>query len=426
MTEFGLYEWVYGISGIFGTYTLYMYMKVFFNIKKTNFSVELLSYAAYYIIITLAYLLINIPIVLISLNLLTFFCLTLNYESTFKKRILATVLTYLILMIVELISIVIFGSLNFYLLLKNEYFSIYSIIVCRILSFLVVLVLNNFKNIRSGESVPTSYLICIAVVPISSLYMNLLLFQANGLSALQVFAGIALLFFINFSTFYLYDVITAVQAEKMQGLLLMEQNKYYNRQLEIMETSLQTTRTIRHDLKNHMFSLKTLMDNGDIEGTLSYISKIMKDIGTGKDYSASGNTVIDSIINFKFQEAEQRKIKTNLDLKIPDKLDMPSFDITVILGNLLDNAIKAAAKVEKEPYISLKMRYDKGRLMIQMDNPYAGEINDNNGELITTESDRENHGFGLQSIKKVIQKYDGTMNIDYKSNIFSISLLIYI
>jgi sensor histidine kinase regulating citrate/malate metabolism len=48
--------------------------------------------------------------------------------------------------------------------------------------------------------------------------------------------------------------------------------------------------------------------------------------------------------------------------------------MTVILGNILDNAIKAAVKVKDNRYINLKMKYDKGRLLIQSDNPFTGKI----------------------------------------------------
>jgi Histidine kinase-, DNA gyrase B-, and HSP90-like ATPase. len=422
----GLYEWVYIITGMFGTYTVYKYMEVFFDVKRTGRLFEFLTYAVYYIFITFTYLLENVPIVLILSNLIAFFLLTFNYESTVKKRILSAVLTYLILMIIELTAYLLTGALNFYLFSENNYSSVYGMIVCRILSFLAVLVLGNFKNIRKGESVPNSNWICIVLIPLTSLYMNLMLFKADGLSVAQVLGGIILLFLVNFATFYLYDTITAALSEKMQSILILEQNKYYNKQLETMKTSLQATNTIKHDLKNHMFSIKTLIENGDTQGSLNYISKITDDIGTRKDLSTSGNAVIDSIINFKFQEAEQSGVTTSLDLRIPEDLAIPSFDMTIILGNLLDNAIKAAAAANDNTYVNVNMKYDKGRLMIQVDNSYIGEINEANGKLLTSNSDKENHGIGLQSVAKVIQKYNGTINIDYKDNIFSVSLLLYL
>lgn len=401
-------------------------MQVFFDTRKTNRYVEIITYIAFFILISTVYFYINIPIVNMITNIVALICLTYNYESTIKNRVVSTLLIYLVLMSIEILVVIISDSIYYPIFETINYSSVYGLIICRVLTYAIVLVLNNFKNIKKGEPVPNSYWFCIALIPIASLYFILLLLQSSGLAVEQVMTGTVLIFLINFAVFYLYDVIMNAASDKIQSLLILEQNKYYNRQLETMNTALQTTKAVRHDLKNHMISIKTLIENNDISGAKGYVAEIMKEIGTWKNFSDSGNTVVDSIINFKFQEAEQRKIKTDLDLKIPDRLGMDSFDITVILGNLLDNAIKAAAKVEENPFVNLKMRYDKGRLMIQADNSFNGVINEQNGKLLTTEADKENHGFGLQSIRKAIQKYDGTMDIDYSNNLFSITLLLYL
>lgn len=423
--NFGIYEWVYILTAIFGTYIQYRFMAVFFDTRRTSARVELLSYIAFFLILNSIYLFVNIPIIMMIASLTAFFLLSLNYESTIKKRILSAVLIYLILASVETIVVLLSGYFNTQLYSTNNYSSVTGIIFCNILSYFAVLILNNFKNIKKGESVPNSYWLCIVLIPAGSLYIILMLFHARGLTVSQVLAGLVLIFLINIVTFHLYDVIVVALSEKMQSMLILEQNKYYDKQLEMIKSSLQTTSAIRHDLKNHMFSIRSLIESGDTKETLNYISGIMDDIGTRKDRSVTGNTVIDSIINFKLQEAEQRGIKTNLDLKIPEKLEIPSFDITVILGNLLDNAIKAVVKVNEDRFINLKIKYDKGRLMIETDNPYTGVIKEENGRILTTNRDKENHGIGLKSVKKVIQKYDGIMNIEHSGNIFSVSLLMY-
>lgn len=421
-----LYEWIYIVIDIFGTYVIYRYMKVFFEQQRSSKKVELLTYIIYYIFITVIFLFVNIPVVLISSNLIAFFLLAFNYESTIKKRILSAALTYLILMTVELISAALFGCLNFHLFIKNEYFSMYGLIVCRILSFIVVLIMNNFKNIRKGESVPNSNWICIVLIPLTSLYIILLLFRAEGLNVVQVVVGVASLFLVNFAAFFLYDEITAALSEKMRSLLAIEQNRYYDRQFKLMKDSLQSTRILRHDLKNHMFSIRSLIETSDKEEAQDYITSIMEEIGSGKDYATSGNTIIDSIINFKFQEAEHNEIKVTVDLNIPEELEIPSFDLTIILGNLLDNAIKAVLDIKEDRFINIKMKYDKGRLLIQVDNPFSGDIIDENGKILTTKKDKSNHGIGLTNIKRAIQKYDGSMTIDYSGKIFSVSILMFL
>ena len=401
-------------------------MSVFFETRNSHRKVELVTYIGYYLLITLIYIFVNVPVVLMISNLITLIGLTYNYHSTIKKRILAVMFMYLIFMSVEIIVGLITGYFNFPLFSTNNYSSIFGLIFFRILSYVLVLIFNNFNNIKRGEIVPNSNWLCIVLIPATSLYVILLLFQAKGLSVLQVMAGVLLLFLVNFAAFYLYDAITVSMSERLENRLNLEQNKYYDRQLELMKASLETTRQIRHDLKNHMSSISSLVQISSKEQTLNYISDIMKDIKAGQDYASSGNIIIDSIINFKFQEADRREIKTTLDLNIPERLEIPSFDMTIILGNLLDNAIEAATKVKENPYINVNIRYDKGRLLLQVDNPYIGELREENGRFITAKEDKSNHGIGLVNIKKAIPKYNGTMTVDHSRNVFSATVLMYV
>ena len=65
----------------------------------------------------------------------------------------------------------------------------------------------------------------------------------------------------------------------MQNLLIIEQNEYFNRQLNLMKTSLEAIKTIRHDLKNHMFAIQAFIEGNETEKALEHISLIMNSIG---------------------------------------------------------------------------------------------------------------------------------------------------
>ncbi len=412
---------------IFWTYTVYKFMQIFFTERIFQRRVELLSYILFYLLNTVIYLILNVPpIILMISNLTALVALTYNYKSSQKNRLLSAMLINLILIGAEMIAVLATGYFDFSLFTRNDYSSIFGLVATRIVSYLVVLILTNFKNLKKRESLPNSNWFCIVLIPSASFYLILLLFQARGLAGGQVLVGIVLIFLINVATFQIYDAIIAALSEKMQNLLVLEQNKYYDRQFELMKASQKTIKAIKHDLKNHMFAIRSLVENGDRNEALDYISDITANLGTGQDYATSGNTIIDSIINFKFQEAAQKGIKTSLDLKIPENLEILSYDMTIILGNLLDNGIKAASSVKGDRFINLKIRYDKGRLLIQAINPYTGKINRGNGKLLTSKADRDNHGIGLTNIRQVIQKYDGTMSLDYNRNIFSVSILMYV
>ena len=195
-------------------------MHIFFETKEANHKIEFLSYAGYYIFIALVYLMINIPVVTMFGNILAYLGLSFNYKAGIKRRILSVLMIYLILMCTEVIVALLSGYFHFPLMSTNNYSSEYGLVIVQIISYLVVRVLNNYENIRQGEIIPIANWIAIIIIPISSLYIILTLFQAMGLFWEQVLLGVVLILLINFTTFYLYDVISASMVDKMDKILL--------------------------------------------------------------------------------------------------------------------------------------------------------------------------------------------------------------
>ncbi len=421
-----MYGLVYVITNVLGTYIILKFMNIFFDRKEAEKKIEILSYAAYFIFISVMYFFINIPVVMMICNLIAFMCLSFNYKSDLKKRILSVLLIYIILMCIEMIIALMSGYFNFSILSGNDYSSEYGLISVKLISYAVSLILNNYKNIKNGEIVPNSNWICIVLMPVSSLYIILTIFQAQGLSHIQITISIIITLIINFTAFYLYDAIVAASSEKTERLLLAQQNKYYDSQFNLMRESVNSTNELRHDLKNHLSAIYSLAVNDEKEQLLMHVSEIIKVSSNQRQYSHSGNIIIDSIVNFRLQEAEQKNIKLELSIIIPEKIDISSFDMTVILGNLVDNAIRAVGSLKENRYINIIIKYDKGRLIIKIDNPYEGEILKENNNLLTTHHNKQNHGIGLKNVTKVLQKYNGYMKIEHENNIFSVMLLMYI
>jgi len=106
------YNLIYLLSNIFGTYTIYRFMHIFFGPREKSKKVELTSYVLYFLVIGIVYITFNIPIVNLVSNLIMFFLLTLNYDSTWTVRLNAVVYIYAILISVETITIVILNILE--------------------------------------------------------------------------------------------------------------------------------------------------------------------------------------------------------------------------------------------------------------------------------------------------------------------------
>lgn len=145
-----------------------------------------------------------------------------------------------------------------------------------------------------------------------------------------------------------------------------------------------------------------------------------------KEYACSGNILIDGILNLKLQESERKGIKTELELNVPGKVNITSLDMSVILGNLLDNAINAATKAPVEKRITTIIKYKKSRLIIQVSNSYNGQLNYKGNDLATTDTDKENHGIGIKNIKSTLDKYNGEMELEHTENTFTVTLFMYL
>ena len=149
----------------------------------------------------------------------------------------------------------------------------------------------------------------------------------------ETIISIVILLVINVFVFYFYDELMKSYESKIEKTLLQSQNKAYLRQLEIINYSKENIRSFRHDLKNHALSLKYYIDNNDREGATQYLDNIFEYINYSKEYAKSGNSEIDSLINYKMDLAEKYNINPKIDLSIPDKLNINSFDLSTIIRN---------------------------------------------------------------------------------------------
>lgn len=421
-----MYDLMYLLTNIFATYTIYKFMGVFFDKRKSSKIIEILTYIGYFITITVVYFYIKTPIVMIGTNLVIFFLLTLNYYATVRQRFGATVLIYLTLICIENVVVLFSRWSKTPLNVATDYSSIIGIIAIRILSFAAVLVISSCKNIKVGKSVSLMYWLCIIFIPSSLLVILIIIFNLPEVSRTHTLLATAIVLAINIVVFYLYDAISENANNRLRELLLEQKNRYYSKQFELMKTSLSSMSTLKHDLKNHLQAIYTLVSNSNNELALEHISKIMEICDTSRKYANSGNISVDSILNFKLHEADQNRITVTLDLAIPAQMNIPSFDMAIILGNLLDNAIRANQMVEADRYVNLTVKYDKGRLFVNIDNPYKGKLIEENGNYSTTKIDVGQHGIGLESVKTALQKYDGMIEISQENNVFTARVLMYI
>nr|WP_286173306.1 GHKL domain-containing protein [Clostridium sp. WB02_MRS01] len=100
--------------------------------------------------------------------------------------------------------------------------------------------------------------------------------------------------------------------------------------------------------------------------------------------------------------------------------------MATILGNLLDNAIDALEAIEDKRMVSVKIKLSRGQFIIKVSNTFNGIVIERANNLITKKKDDSSHGLGIKNIKKVLEKYNGSMDIEYNATTFTSILLMYV
>lgn len=419
-----LYEAVYAITYIYGTYIVYKLLNVFFDDLRTSKTIEISSYIGYYFINLALFFMFRIPIVLMISNILLFFLLTLNYNSSFKRRIIFSFLSYMILMSAEVILTIMTGYFDIPVFKNSEYSSILGLVLVRIISLLVVLAISNYKNVKKEIPISTFSWINSIIVSFGSLYFFLVFIDKGNLEQINIMLLVFWVLTINFMLIELYENLYREFAVKSKKLILEQQNKSYKKQLDLMEQSVKNTQILNHDIKNHVITLRNLHIDGKIESIGEYLDDIMDYVDSNKKFSNSGNNAVDSILNFKLQEIIDMGEEVEIEVNIPKKTNISDYDITVILGNLIDNSITALKGYEDRKKLSIKIKYIKSNIIITIINSFNGKLKYKNGKLQTTKVDVKNHGLGLASVEEVVNKNDGHLDIKYDDKNFRVTVIL--
>lgn len=223
--------------------------------------------------------------------------------------------------------------------------------------------------------------------------------------------------------------------DKNVRIIYVTSHESYMRELELCERhqqerelSMLQLRDIKHNMKNNLISILAYAENKEYEKMTGFIEEIMGEGGMViASISNSGNIVIDSLIGYWYVTAQNKKIIFKTDICIPMIMPFKGADLSLILGNLLENAVEAAEKVEENKYINVKMKFDKNNLLLFVDNSYKGKLlKTRDNRLKSTKSDAENHGVGLASVYRAVAKYHGSVVIeDSEPGKFKIRIVLY-
>ena len=230
---------------------------------------------------------------------------------------------------------------------------------------------------------------------------------------------------INISVFYLYNILTENYIHLRDHDIYKQQTYAYQNQLEVIMESRNRVRALRHDMKNHILALQILVQRKEVEETNKYLDSMKNFMTNPEEYVKTGNDVVDSLLNYKIQKANEVLNVVETKISIPEQLRLRSFDLNVLLGNLLDNAIDASMQTEDKK-LKITIKLDKGILFLNICNSCQMIADEKKNFWETTKEDKANHGIGLKNVRRIVEKYHGDITFFYENNIIQTDVMMYV
>ena len=191
------------------------------------------------------------------------------------------------------------------------------------------------------------------------------------------------------------------QQAKMQYAHYKDENEKYQQSLKIL-----------HDVKKHLKMINSLWENGEQKQAQDYTQQISEMLAPLVPEQYTDQPILNILLLDKKRQAERAQIDFQVDIGAIELSFMESIDVTTIFGNLLDNAIEAASKVNGQRYVSIKISSFNDFIVASIENTMLDRNIHSNSRPETVKDG--NHGYGLLNVENVLEKYSG--NIQYESS----------
>ncbi len=207
------------------------------------------------------------------------------------------------------------------------------------------------------------------------------------------------------------------QTQPDDDMLLLRQNMEMQRDsMTALEANYRMQRRSAHEFEHHIQVLRDLLDRGETEAARDYLNRLKKNRSIHVMSVSSNHPVIDVILNQKYQTAQENEIKMQIKVNDLSALTIPTDFLSVVLTNLLDNAMEACRRLDGYREILCSILYDDGLYLSIRNTSPPVEIID--GKIPTSKQDSLSHGYGLMSVTYVLDRLDAEYTFSYDEGWF--------
>lgn len=400
-------------------FIVFYYGQSLFERKRKSIIIVLLSvglYVSFFFVYLNATGLIN-TFYLLAIN---FVFLFFSFSCKVKNAIFHSLMLSFMMIITEFLaalfsSIVLNVDVNHYE--KDSTLFILSLVFSKMLYFIICLLFTRVFNRSKGVFGSASRFWALIIVPVATLCALTVLFnvalvtQVSNVFKIACSITAILMIVANIVLFFVYER-SIKDAEKLLELRTAEQKAETDKTyFEILEKNNDNLKIFTHDIKNHLLHIANLAQNEEVT---NYVTDLCGTVTSFGNSATSHNKTLDIIINKYLLLCESKNIDIYFDTKTANLSFVEPTDLTAMLNNLLDNAVEAAEKSQNKSIFVKLFTKNNSMQVIKITNSCNTAPNTQNSDLLTIKKDKNTHGLGLKSVKKIVNKYNGSFEWEYK------------
>ena len=367
---------------------------------------------------------IEIPLInAISFYVCNFTVLIVCYNTNIKSALYTNFILLFFMIITELIVVFPFSVLfNFSLFesQSDDFILIIQAIISKLFYFIFIYLILKISEKESKSSSP-KFSILLCVLPIASIillhtnvYLCTIYSVSNGFK-IAIIIGNILVLLSNIIVFYVYELTIRINQKYTQILLDKQKEKNTSDYYELLREQNENSKVLIHDITKHLNTIKQLSEDKN-SNIAQYISEIVNDFSVMNPIDYCNNPTINLITHRYYEICKKNNINFSINIKNANIDFIKEHDITALLDNLLENAVESALQTN-DKFIDFSIcTRNSNFVIIKISNSCNKKPKYINGILVSSKNTSGMHGIGIRSIKRVVAKYNGNLEMEYDSD----------
>ena len=309
----------------------------------------------------------------------------------------------------------------------------WSLCLCMILMHLIVTVplyfyiRNLYTRIVQTQLFAWNYLWGVPTIFYVIWFYHLYLIGQNSLQAAQNVHSTLFLLLINVGAFLVYHMAVLLLLEKENVLMLNQQNHLLTMQklqYDNLQSRIDEARKAKHDVRHHTYLIREYLRSGKLQELDAYLEDYCGSLPDTQSLLHCRHNAVNALLSYFAQQAKSSNINIDIFVQLPETLNLPDTTLSVVLGNLLENALDACRQVKTgEKKIIIRGKAEMGSVFFDITNTFEGNLRRNKeGKILSTKAN--NRGLGLDSVRHLVEANGGVLGVEANQGIFRVSVLL--